>query len=246
MKNNIFKIPKTDLLPLFVLLTFGLQAFGLLWLFANTAAVFRLATKPTPSLVQLQDGRAIKVTAWSSRERTPLTIRRFVAENLALMLNMSNELPPQSPEEAHTPKRDLGRELGNNKLVTTATWQASFAVSEDYRSELLNLVAQLTPKDLFTGNTKVVLITRYLSDPEEIAPGQWKLKLIGDLLYVSATDKAGYSAPFNKEIFVQVVDPPISALEDSASTLEKTIYSVRQAGLEIYGMRQLEKNNNNL
>ena len=243
MKNSIFKITKTDLLPLFVLLTLGLQGFGLIWLFANTAAIFRLATKPIPSLVQLKDGRAIKVTAWGSRERTPLTIRRFVGENLALMLNMSGELPPEKPESDLTPQRDPGHELSNNKLVTTASWQASFAVSEDYRAELLKLVAQLTPKELFMGNTKVVLITRYLSDPEEIASGQWKLKVIGDLLYISATDKAGYSTPFNKEIFVRVVDPPVTPLEDSASTLEKTIYSVRQAGLEIYGMRQLEKNN---
>lgn len=243
MKNSIFKLPKTDLLPLFVLATFGLQLLGLVWLFANTAATFRLATKPTPSMVQMADGRAIKVAAWGSRERSPLTTRRFVAETMALMFNMSAELPAQNAEELQTQQPDQGYDLGNNKLITTASWQASFVATEDFRVELLDLVAELTPKDLFLGKTKVVLITRYLSDPEVVAPGQWKVQLIGDLVYVSATDKAGYSTPFNKEVFVQAVDPPVTPLENSASVLEKTVYSVRQAGLEIYGMRELEKTN---
>lgn len=244
MQARLLKIEKSDLLYFFVLLTAGAQLLTLIWLAANSLAIYRIGNKAVPTLVQMADGRATKVVALGSKERTPQTIRRFTSDALTLMFNWSGTLPPQTSEETKDPKIDPGVKLGQeSNLLSTTSWQAGFALAEDFRSDFLVKVAELTPRDVFTGNTKAVLITRHLSEPEQIKAGTWKLQVVGDLVFFNAQDNAGNSIPFNKEVFVQAVEPPSTPLGELATSLEKTVYGIRQSGLEIYAIRELERNN---
>ena len=244
MQLRLAKVDKGDLLHLFVLATAGIQVLGLIWLSANTLAMYRMSNKPTPSLVQMSDGRPLRATPIGSTERTPATIQRFVGETFTLLFNWSGTLPPTTPEEIQNPKPDPGKKLAKaSNPIATASWQASFGLSEDFRTPFLTKIAELTPREVFTGSTKVVLITRHLSEPQLIEAGKWKMQVVGDLVFFNAQDNSGNSIPFNKEVFIRSVEAPSTPLGELATDLEKTIYGVRQAGLEIYAIRELERGN---
>lgn len=244
---KILKFSKTDLLPIFVLATLGLSVLSLGWQAANTLAINRESRKPTPTLVQLADGQAVGVSSMAHHERTPETIKRFVHEALALTFNWSGTLPPETPQEERMPKPDPGVKItssrmgGTSNLVTTASWQASFAYSEDYRNELLRVLAQLTPRGVFSRDMEALLVVRHISEPEQVEAGKWRVELVADRILFDRSNRQGYPIAFNREIFIQAVPQPISPLGDNASFLEKTVYKIRQAGLDIYAMRELER-----
>lgn len=244
MNARLSKIQKNDLLYVFLLGTSALSLFSVILQISNMVGLYQLNQKEVPSLVQLVDGRAVRVTAVGSLERTPQTVHRFVSETLTLMFNWSGTLPPTTPSEAQMPKPDAGKKLSDAKsAVTTASWQASFAFSQDFRTSFLVKIAELTPREVFTGNRRAILVIRYLGEPQEIEPGYWKLPVVGDQIFFSPEDNGGRSIPFNKEVFVRSVSTPISPLGESATNLEKTVYKIREAGLEIHNIRELERQN---
>ncbi|PMB07682.1 hypothetical protein CI592_08965, partial [Fischerella thermalis CCMEE 5328] len=88
---------KSSILPLFAVVTFGLNIFTLLILMFHGSMLQQLGKQLTPrSLVQLADGRAITVDPTQNLERYPETIRRFVGETMTLMLTWSQEQPPET------------------------------------------------------------------------------------------------------------------------------------------------------
>ncbi|MDX2096737.1 MAG: hypothetical protein SFW36_03090 [Leptolyngbyaceae cyanobacterium bins.59] len=220
----------------------GLIVFFLLLLYGNYS---HLSRKAPPTLVQLVDGTAIKTAPLDPKDRTPDTIRTFVSQTLALMLNWSGKLPPQTSEEVQNPKPDPGVSVGTmnrgGERITTAAWQAGFTLSESFRSQFLQKLAELTPQGVFTGTSQVTLVPIEISYPEKIAEGKWKVRVVANLLVFSPQDPVGKAVSFNKEIFVQAIDTPIPPKD--TSNLAKAIYVVRQAGLEIYAIRDLEREN---
>lgn len=245
MVNRLLKVSRPDLLYLFVILTMGFQLANFLWNAGNSVGIFVIARKEVPTLVQMIDGKPVTVSAAGSRDRTSAIIRSFVGDVLTLTFNMTGELPSDElVVETINPQRDLGVTISESQnRITTASWQASFAASTDFRSQLLKYIAQLTPEGVFEGRRRIILLTRYVGEPEQLRSGVWKVQYIGDLLYFVAGNESGKSVPFNKEVFVRAVDPPRTPLKDKATYLEKTVYELRQAGLEMYGMREFERKN---
>ncbi|MEM8804449.1 MAG: hypothetical protein AAGF01_00155 [Cyanobacteria bacterium P01_G01_bin.38] len=232
----------THYMPLFVLGSVGLQLLILVILFLQAGALSRLSRQPPPTLVQMQDGEAIRVSAMGSKDRSPETIRRFVNDTLVLMFNWSGSLPATTAEEASQPKTDPGLpvevEQGKRK-VATASWQASFAFSEDFRQEFLQRVAELTPPDVFAGGTQVIIVVNHVSEPEIAGEGRWKVDMVSHLYVFNEANALGEAIPFNREVFVEAVTAP--AVPAGKTALEEAIYSIRQAGLQIYAIRELER-----
>jgi len=232
----------TNYLPLFVLGSVGLQGTILVFLFFQAGALNRLSHQKAPTLVQMQDGQAIRVAAMGSQERSPETIRRFINDTLLLMFNWSGSLPATTAEEASQPKADPGLpveiERGKRK-VATASWQASFAFSEEFRQDFLQRVAELTPPEVFSGTTQVVIVVNHVSEPEAVGEGRWKLDVVAHLYVFSETNALGDAIPFNREVFVEAVTAP--AVPDGETPLEQAVYSIRQAGLQIYAIRELQR-----
>lgn len=231
---------KNDALALFAVGTFGLlivNLFGLFLLYGNFST---LARKKPPSLVQLETGKAITVAPLGSTERSPKVVQKFAIDTMTLMMNWSGTLPATTVEEAANPKRDPGVNVGRSK-VSTSTWQASFALSEDFRKEFLNKLAILTPTGVFQGNVQVTLVPLNVQPPQQIASGKWKIKMVANLVVFDRTDNLGNVIPFNKEVFVQAVEAPDPPAETTGITA--VIYAVRSSGLEIYAIRDLEKEN---
>ena len=248
MTESKTKNPPKDFFALSVIGMLGLGALTFCISLFNTVALLAVSKKAPPTLVQLLDGKAVTVTAISSSQRTPETIKRFVNETFALMFNWSGKLPANNEKGTQAPQEDPGVKVssegaGLNSKVTTSSWQASFALSSDFRSTFLQKIAQLTPNEVFSGDSQVVLVMRNVGAPQQVSVGKWKVSVVADLIYFDHSNNAGSALPLNKEVFVQAIDPPLTPLEDAASPLEKAIYEVRQAGLEIYAIRELNREN---
>jgi hypothetical protein len=237
---------RADIIPLFALGTLVIQVIVLLLSMWQAGSLAGLSDKQTPTLVQLEDGKAIRVGAMDYTERTPATIRRFVGDTMTMLMNWSGTLPPATPEETKNPKLDPGVSLGlsgagGSKKIAQTTWQAGFAFDESLRPEFMKLIASLTPQNVFSGDTQAVLVINYLSEPTKIGEGKWKIGMVSNLLVFNKGDKLGKAVAFNKELFVKSVEAPKTP--EGASKLEKTIYNIRQSGLEIYAVRELARGN---
>jgi len=183
-----------------------------------------------------------------SFDRTPETIKHFVGQTMALMFNWSGTLPPASePGQKNVPKPDPGVSIKTERIgsggdkVTTASWEASFALSESFRPEFLQKLATLTPRSIFSGGTQVMLMVTHLSEPQQLQPGKWKIKMVANLLTFDQGDNTGKAIPFNKDVYVRSIDTPLLPLPKGVSSLHQTAYQIRQAGLEIYAIRDLQR-----
>ncbi len=239
------KFSTGDTLALFAVGTFGLHILSFFVLLLLYGSYSQLSKKAPPTLVQLETGKSIKVASIGSLERTPQVVLRFVSDTMTMMMNWSGTLPATTVEEAAKPKPDPGvgiRSLGNRQSkVAYAAWQASHALSEDFRKEFLQIVADITPPGVFKGTTQVVLVPLSIQPPVKIAEGKWKVKMIANLTVFDQGNNLGEVIPFNKEIFVRAVEAP-----DSPTTVDglaAVIYQVRASGLEIYAIRDLPQEN---
>ena len=239
------KFSTGDSLALFAVGTFGLHLITFFMLILLYGSYSQLNKKPPPSLVQLETGKAIKVAPLGNVERTPQVVSRFVSDTMTLMMNWSGTLPPNTVEENAKPLQDKGvdvveRGARGNKVASRA-WQASYALSSDFRQEFLRKLASMTPQGVFKGTTQVVLIPLSIQSPTKIGEGKWKVKMIANLNVFSQSNNLGEIIPFNKEIFVRAVIAPTEPI--NTSDLATVIYQVRASGLEIYAIRDLQAEN---
>ena len=239
-RENI-NLTRRDWLGFLVIGVLGLQAMLVLGLFLTYGSLSRLANKPAPSLVQLSDGRSVTVGAIQASERTPQTITNFVNSVFSLMFTWSGFLPPASDAQRQNLRPDPGVRISGGRRVPTTTFQAAFALSPDFRKEFLAEVAGLIPKGVFGGTTQVVLEIQQISPSQKIADGKWKVQVVASLNVIQQSDALSQIIPFNKEVFLQAVEPPSYPLEPSG--IEKAVYGVRSAGLEIYAIRDLNLEN---
>ncbi len=86
-----------------------------------------------------------------------------------------------------------------------------------------------------------MLLVTHLSEPQQLGPGQWKVKMVANLLTFEQGDNTGKAIPFNKDVYVRSIDTPLLPLPEGVSSLHQTAYQIRQAGLEIYAIRDLQR-----
>ncbi|RUR84623.1 hypothetical protein ACF3DV_20195 [Chlorogloeopsis fritschii PCC 9212] len=234
-----------SLLTTFAIATFGLHALALFFLIFQGLTIRQLSLRKPPAFVQLVDGQP--VAAVDDTERDPETIRQFVSKTITSMFNWSGTLPPQNIEEATKPKPDLGILIktpqGNSQRVTTSSWIASFALSEDFRKGFLSEIAAMTPPEVFARNPKQAMSAQInikrVYPPEKIADGKWRVGIVADLIQQKRADNRKVIVPFNKDLLVRAVDYFAYPLDSNSSVLQKAIYGVRTERLEIYEMRNL-------
>ena len=245
LNRTTTRFSRSDTLALFTVGTFLLHLLAFVILFLLYGSYSQLSRKAPPSLVQLESGKSIKVAQLGSLERTPQVLLRFVSDTMTLMMNWSGNLPATTVEDAVEPKPDSGvdiRSISNSRgKVTKGAWQASYALSSDFRKEFLELLAEITPSGVFKGKTQVVFVPQYFQQPVKIAEGKWKVRMIANLTMFEQSNKLGEVIPFNKEIFVRAVEAPSSP--NKVDGLEAVVYQVRSSGLEIYAIRDLPQEN---
>jgi hypothetical protein len=229
-----------DTLGIFVVVSISLQGLVLLVAILLYGSFNRLANKPPPSLVQLANGQTVAAAPLDHKQRSPEVIKRFTKDTLTSLMSWSGELP--SPDGTAKTIPDAGIELNNARgKVTTPAWEASFALSEDFRKEFLLKLADLTPPSVFGGTTKVVLVPLDIQAPIKIDEGKWKVVIVANLIILSQNN-LGDVIPFNKEIFLSAVEAPNYKDFTSSDEMATIIARVRASGLEIYAIRDLPTN----
>lgn len=204
---------KTNILPLFVVATFGLHLFTILLLMFHSSLLKRLSGNLPQSLVQLVDGRAITVDSQENLERNPETIRRFVGETMTMMFTWSDKQPPQT------------------------VWQTtSELLTGDIRRKVQAEIAQGIPKNVLVNpvGAESVLLVRSISQPEKIADGQWQVEIAANrLIFAGYNNKNGEAIPFNKKIFIRALDTQAISIPNPQNPLDSAIYRLNEARLEI-------------
>lgn len=226
-----------DFTPLLIISNSILLFFLLLTSLINSGRLGKLANADTPTLVELSDGNSVRVTPIGSKERTPQAITNFVGRTMTGLLNW-NALP-KIDEELYPnkkPELDSGVQTGDKK-ITTNTWAAGFALSEDFRVPFLRELSNLTPDSVFNGSTQSALIVRYLSPPKKIKEGEWEVSMVSNLIIFQNGNQVGKAISFNKSIFVRAIDN--IPLPKNASILQQAPYQARKAGLEIFKIQDL-------
>lgn len=236
---------KGSLLSTLAVTTLGLHFAALFFLILQGLTIRQLSLRKPPNFVQQVDG---KQTASSENlAREPEVIRQFISKTMTLMFNWSGKLPPQTLEEVAKPKIDSGINIrttqGISRKVSTSSWMASFALSEDFRKGYLSQIAAITPPEVFTNSSNTgmsgELKIKRIYPPQQIAPGKWRVGMVADFVQKKRDDNREIITPLNQEFLVQAVDSFNSPLAEKASDLQKVIYGIRSDKLEIYEIRKL-------
>lgn len=222
-----------SLVPAFIVGTTIMQLILFLVVTMTFGKVDEVVKSRIPSLVELNDGTTIRVAP--GKERSAQTISVFTGKVMYRLMSWNSILPSSSSSNPATPRQDEGVEVGGR--VTTSTWEASFALSQDFRQQFLEELAQSTPPEVFSGNTQTILDIRHLSQPQEITSGKWRQNMVANLVVFRGQKQDGKAIPFNKTIFIRTVETAL--LPKNSSRLQKTVYKARKDGLEIYKIQEL-------
>ncbi|MCM0589967.1 MAG: hypothetical protein KA716_06805 [Gloeotrichia echinulata DEX184] len=232
-----------SILTIFAIAAFGLHIFVLFLFILQGLNIRQLSQRKPPNFVQLIDGKPIPLT--DDLEREPEAIRQFINKTMTSIFNWSGTLPPQSMEEVAKPKPDPGMLIktpqGGSQKISTRSWIAGFALSEDFRKGFLSKIAELTPPEIFSNNPSqamsVELVIKRVYPPQKIAPGKWRVGMVADLIQKKQADNRKIITPFNKDLLVRAVDYFATPLTEDTSDLQKAISSIRADKLEIYEIR---------
>jgi hypothetical protein len=228
-----------NLTPLFLMGNAIVLTLLLLIELVNFFGLRQIANSKAPTLVELSDGESIRVSPINSDERSAATITYFVGQTMMGLLSW-NAVPQNNNESPlRELKLDTGVQAGANK-ITTNTWATGFALSEDFRAPFLQEIGNLTPPDVFSGDTQSILKINFLSEPKKLRRGQWSVDMVAEVIVFGSSKMLGEPIKFNKTIFVRAIDTP--SLPKVSSTVQQTAYRVRKAGLEVYKIQDLDLN----
>jgi hypothetical protein len=228
------------MLGIFALAGVGLNVVVLVVQLLLFLSYSNLSKKPVPTLVQLSTGEAIATTTLGNKERAPEVISKFVSKTMTMLMSWSGTIPGDNPGADQQPDPGVDIQIpGGKGKVTTPTFQAAFAISEDFRKEFLGALAELTPSNVFAGTVKVVFVPLEIQKPIQIEPGKWKVVVVSNLLVLDQSNIAGKAIPFNKEVYIRAVEVP--EFQPNLTGIMLAVQQARFSGLEIYAIRELIK-----
>jgi hypothetical protein len=232
----------TDSLGLLLLISIGISGVSLLSTIALYFAYSGLANKPMPALVQLANGKTIKVATMNDSDRTPSVIKDFVTLKMTQIMSWSGILPPETAADLNNPKPDIGVSIpaksGNTLRVPTGAWRASFSLSADFQNPFLQELAKLSTTIQGGGNVQTRLEILNIADPILIQPGAWRVQMIANIVILRKGSSLPERVAFNKDIMIHTV--PVPAILENGSEAEKTLSQLvaegKSSGLEIYAI----------
>lgn len=239
------KKSNVNLLSGLAIITLSLHILTLVFLILQGLSIRQLYLRKPPTFVQLINGK--KIGSTKDLERDPEVIQQFISKVTILMFNWSGKLPPQTIKDVSQPIPDPGisiqTEQGSSKKVSTSSWMASFALSEDFRPAFLREIANITPPEVFSDvphqAMSAQLIIKRIDRPEEIAPGKWRVGMVANLIQKKTNTNRQVIIPYNKDFLIRAVDYFPHPRASSATDLQKAIYNIRSDRLEIYEIRDL-------
>lgn len=187
------------------------------------------------TFVQLVNGRALVMSEQDYLYRYPEVIKNTVRQWANLTFNWDGVISGT--------KLDKGRDIGKGKRVTTNAYFGSFLIQQGkggFRQAALQQLADITPSRVFEGQVRSKIIISYLSSPRQIKTGKWEVDMVATRVLVN-TSGADEEISFNRTFTLQAVDIP-QLPESNASALERQLYEIRSAGLEITKISEFTPN----
>jgi hypothetical protein len=109
---------------------------------------------------------------------------------------------------------------------------------------MVKILADMTPPEVFKGDVKTTLKFQHVTLPTpvgDVQNGKWKINVVATLIQYQRGRGDTVKVPFNKEIIVQAIDtPPLPKAGKLANEIEALVSAIRQAGLEIVSMKDIE------
>lgn len=211
---------------------------------ALAIAYFGLLGKEPPAMVQLESGRSIAMESIDTYERAPAVQQSFVRDTLTLLFSASGKLPTTGGKPAaEDPGVKVSTSRGEMRISTVASLAGWGLTSKDnFRSEFLRNLAEVTPQEVFNGNAEVALSIRHISEPVAGKDGRSsKLIVLSEQIVRSSDNPIGVAVPKNMIIHLRAITPP--AVKTYSSDLERQIASVRQAALVIEKIEPYQNEN---
>lgn len=203
---------------------FGFNSLILLFLSNRVSA---LSVRKS-SFVQLIDGEVVTISEQDEHYRHPEVIKGTVRDWLNLTFVWDGLI-------FDTQKVDPGYKFENSNKITTNAYFGSFLLSSGFRKEVLNVVAGLTPPQVFTGQTRSTILIQYISPPRQVKMNTWELDVIATRVVanLNGTDE---EKPFNKTFTLRTTDQSkslVSKVKPQGSNFQQRINQIRTSGLEI-------------
>lgn len=236
VKRPKILLDSKDILPLcFIgLTTFSLLSF--LFILFLSFKVNQLSERKT-TFVQLVNGRALVMSEQDYLYRYPEVIKNTVRQWADLTFNWDGVI-------GATKELDKGRDIGKGKRVTTNAYFGSFLIQQGkggFRQAVLQQLAEITPQRVFNGQVRSKIIISYLSNPRQIKLGEWEVDMVATRILVNMGGGADEEIAINRTFTLQAIDIP-QPPENNADALEKELYEIRSAGLEITKISEFTPN----
>ena len=228
-----------DKLGFYILISIGLSSVTLLSSICLFFMYKGVAEKPLPALVQLANGKTIKVATMNDKERTPQVIKDFASLTMVKMMTWNGALPPETTEDLSNPKADPGIDIpsegGTKTKVPTVAWRTSFSLSHDLQNPFLVELAKLATKIMtFGSSTRLEILD--VGEPIQIKAGAWRVPIISNLIVLNRSNNLPTRIQFNKDVYVHAV--PVPPIIESAKTgvkqLSELVTEGKSSGMEIY------------
>ncbi len=242
--RNKSSISETDSLGFLMLVSVALSSISVIGVIALFFSYNGLANKPMPALVQLANGKTIKVATMNDNDRTPQVIRDFVSLTMTRMMSWTGALPPETPEDLTNPKLDPGvlvpTKDGQSLKVPTIAWRNSFSLSNDFQNPFLQELAKLATKIMSGGQAVTRLELLNIGDPIQIQTGAWRVPIVANITILRKGQSLPERVAFNKDVLVKTV--PVPPILENGTTAEKTLSQLiaegKSAGIEIYAITE--------
>lgn len=244
------QLSATDSLGFYIMTSVGIGAVNLCGILMLWVSYQNLANRPTPALVQLADGKTIKVATLDDNQRTPQVLKDFVSLTMTKMFTWRGILPPEKPEDLSNPQPDLGIEIqgkqgGKTLKVPTLAWRTSFALSADFQNAFLQVLGSMAEQvRALDTKAETGLEILNIGDPVATGAGTWRVPLVANLVVINrGINNLPTRISFNKDIYIRAV--PVPHIVDDGNSGRKQVAELmaesRAAGMEIFAIRDYER-----
>ena len=225
-----------------------LHLLVLLFTFLLGINTIRIANKPVPSLVMLDDGKAIATKPVDRYYREPGVIVEFVKNIMTMAFTWDGYLPAETPQDMRNPIADQGvsithKKSGKTYLISTSTYEATSTFDPELREQFLQSIAESFPQSIFKGNKQAHLIIKTINNPIPIEgkKNAYSVTLVSSLIVFENGNTIGEAIDINRKIYLRAVEVPKKV--ESSNPFSRMVYKYRQAGLEIFDLEEFEEVN---
>jgi hypothetical protein len=244
LKGPIDSVTIKDAYWKMAILCLALAASSIFFNLILAIGIFKVASKPAPTLVQLSNGDSIYVEAIDTKERSPESIQKFVTDILTAMFTWSGTMPdPDDPAKiVSDPGVPISDEKGNKiGKIPTSAFEASLAFELNFRSSFLRQLGRFIPESIFTNKTDVAFVPIDIQPPVSIGKERWKVTVLSNLMFVDRHNQIGSVVPYHVDVYLKSVTKSQKQLiaeitQAQSRPLAQQIARIRQAGLEIYAI----------